>query len=88
MAAIATDRLKRITWRCRRGMLENDLVLSRFLASRGSAITEDEVAMLDALLELPDGELWDLIAGRQEPADARVAPLVTQLRNTRPLACR
>ena len=73
-------RLNRIQWRCRRGMLENDIVLSRYLASRGAAMTEDEVAMLDRLLDLPDNELWDIIAGRQQPADASVAPLVDELR--------
>ena len=82
MESIAPDRLKRIAWRCRRGMLENDLVLSRFLEQRGHTITEEEVEMLDVLLELPDNDLWDLIAGRAEPADAAVAPLVAQLRTT------
>jgi len=72
-------RLSRLRWRCRRGMLENDIVLSRFLDSRGAALGEDEVAMLDALLDLPDQELWDLIAGRAEPPES-VAPLVDALR--------
>jgi antitoxin CptB len=75
---LSPERLSRLRWRCRRGMLENDLVLERFLARRGDALTEDEVAMLDRLLDLPDNELWDLIAGRAEPADA-VAPLVAVL---------
>ena len=75
------ERWNRIVWRCRRGMLENDLVLSRFLAARGGSMTEDEIAMLDRLLDLPDNELWDLIAGRQQPADASVAPMVTVLRS-------
>jgi antitoxin CptB len=74
------ERWNRIVWRCRRGMLENDLVLSRFLASRGASMTESEVAMLDRLLDLPDNDLWDIIAGRQQPADASVAPLVAALR--------
>jgi antitoxin CptB len=74
------DRLNRIRWRSRRGMLENDLVLTRFLDARGPAMTEDEVAMLDRLLDLSDNELWDLIAGRQEPLDASVGPLLEQLR--------
>jgi len=82
MQPIAPDRLKRIAWRCRRGMLENDLVLSRFLENRGDTITEAEVEMLDVLLELPDNDLWDLISGREEPSDASVAPLVAQLRTT------
>ena len=75
------ERWNRIVWRCRRGMLENDLVLSRFLAARGPVMTEGEVAMLDRLLELPDNELWDLIAGRREPDDASVAPLLSALRS-------
>ena len=74
------ERWNRIQWRCRRGMLENDLVLSRFLAARGAQLTEGEIAMLDRLLVLPDNELWDLIAGREEPRDASVVPLLAQLR--------
>jgi antitoxin CptB len=76
------DRLNRIRWRSRRGMLENDLVLTRFLDVRGPSLTEDEVAMLDRLLDFPDNELWDLIAGRHEPPDAFVVPLLAQLRST------
>jgi antitoxin CptB len=78
---LAQDRLNRIRWRSRRGMLENDLVLTRFLDGKGSTMTEDEVAMLDRLLDLTDNELWDLIAGRREPADATLAPLLEQLRS-------
>jgi antitoxin CptB len=73
-------RLDRIRWRSRRGMLENDLILTRFLDAKGPALTEDDIAMLDRLLDLPDGELWELIAGRMEPRDATVGPLLSQLR--------
>ena len=72
--------LARLRWRCRRGMLENDLILSRFLDARGGAISGEEVAALDALLALGDIELWDLLSGRLEPADTAVAPLVEKLR--------
>ena len=74
------ERWNRIVWRCRRGMLENDLVLVRFLAARDRVLTEDEVTQLDRLLDLPDGELWDLISGRAEPQDPAAAPLVSALR--------
>jgi antitoxin CptB len=73
-------RYARLRWRCRRGMLENDLILARFLDARGEAITEDEVAALDRLLDLNDNELWDLMSGRCEPADAALGPLVAALR--------
>ena len=74
------ERWNRIAWRCRRGMLENDLVLARFLEAKGCNMTEDEVAMLDQLLDLPDNDLWDLIAGRREPHDQYVVPMLQQLR--------
>jgi len=72
--------LNRLRWRCRRGMLENDLILTRFLDLRGEGITDQEVVALDRLLELSDNELWDLLAGRQEPVDAAVKPLLDALR--------
>ena len=74
------ERLNRIRWRCRRGMLENDLMLTRFLDARGAAIAEEEVAMLDRLLDMPDTDLWDLLSGRTEPQDHGVMPLLQQLR--------
>ena len=73
-------RLARLRWRCRRGLLENDLILARFMETRAGTLTEDRVAMLDRLLDLPDNDLWELIAGRAEPADATVRPLLDELR--------
>ena len=72
--------LSRMRWRCRRGMLENDLILTRFLDARGDTISAADVAALDRLLDLADGELWDLIAGRAEPDDEELLPMVAALR--------
>ena len=72
-------RLSRIRWRCRRGMLENDIVLTRFLDACGDALSDDDVESLDALLDLSDNELWDVIAGRAEP-DRVHAAFVARLR--------
>lgn len=77
---ITAVELNRLRWRCRRGMLENDLILTRFLDARGQAITEPELVGLDRLLGLGDNELWDLLSGRQESDDAAVAPLLEALR--------
>jgi len=73
-------RLSRLRWRCRRGLLENDLILARFLDARGGSVTEHEAEQLERLLELSDGELWDLLAGRTEPDDMTLRPLVAELR--------
>jgi antitoxin CptB len=72
-------RLRRIRWRCRRGMLENDLLLSRFLDARGDSLTEDDIAKLDALLHMADDELWDLVCGRVTSADPALAAFVSEL---------
>ena len=72
--------LNRLRWRCRRGLLENDLILARFLDARGEELTEGELAALDRLLDLPDNELWDLLSGRAEPAGPGVLPILQALR--------
>ena len=80
MAAITSRELSRLRWRCRRGLLENDLILARFLDLRGDAVTEPELIGLDRSLDLSDNELWDLLSGRLEPEDAAMRPLLETLR--------
>jgi antitoxin CptB len=75
--------LNRLRWRCRRGMLENDLVLAHFLEARGDGLSAEEIAALERLLELSDNALWDLLSGRQLASDAAVAPLLEALRAVR-----
>ena len=75
-----TAELSRLRWRCRRGLLENDLILARFIDARGATMSDDEVAGLDRLLHLSDNELWDMLAGRADPDDAALFPLVAALR--------
>ena len=71
----------RLRWRCRRGMLENDIVLARYLDKTAGAIGEQELAALDQLLDMNDNELWDLLSGRTEPSDEKLQCLVRQLRS-------
>ena len=80
-ATLDDPRLRRIRWRCRRGMLENDIVLARFLDRHGESLSDGDLASLDALLDLSDNALWDVIAGRSEPAAAHAA-FVARLRTS------
>jgi antitoxin CptB len=71
----ATD-LSRLKWRSRRGMLENDLVMERFFERHTADLTPQRVEGLQVLLDLPDTDLWDLVAGRlQLGAGAQPATL-------------
>ena len=67
---------RRLLWKCRRGLLELDLVLTRYLQQR--PYDED----LEALLDLGDNDLWDIVSGRSESYDARFEGVVARLRAT------
>jgi antitoxin CptB len=64
--AIDEARLRRLRWRARRGLLENDLVLERFFARHAGSLDEATVGGLDHLLDLPDNELLDLLLERTD----------------------
>ena len=65
--AIDPTSLARLKWRCKRGLLENDLFIERFFSEQGSALTARHVAGLQPLMELPDNELLALLLARREP---------------------
>ncbi len=57
--------LGKLRWRCRRGMLENDLILERFFARYGAGLSGRQANALNALMELSDNDLLDLHLGRR-----------------------
>jgi len=59
--------LSRLRWRCRRGLLENDLFVAGFFERSGGAITQRHAAGLGALMDLADNDLLDLLLRRKEP---------------------
>jgi len=79
--------LDRVRWRCRRGLLELDLVLVDFLERCYDGLGPEERRMFDELLEWPDNELLDLALGRSEPAE-RHRSVVAMLRGGGPAGTR
>ena len=57
---LSSERIRRVRWRARRGLLENDIVLTRYLDANEQTMDEEQVKALDQLLELSDPELLDL----------------------------
>lgn len=58
--------LERVRWRCRRGLLELDIVLQRFMDEHYAQLDEAGLRQFDTLLNLPDNDLWEMIALRKE----------------------
>jgi antitoxin CptB len=60
----------RLRWRARRGLLENDLIFTKYLDTFEQSLTDVEVGALTQLFELGDNELLDLLLARVEPTGA------------------
>ena len=76
----------RIRWRARRGLLENDLIITRYLDAYEAELTDIEVGALTQLFEIGDNELLDLLLARTEPEGALDRPAVHDvLKNIRAL---
>jgi antitoxin CptB len=72
--------LDRIRWHCRRGMLEIDLVLARFTEQYLDKLDVEQLAAFEALLDEQDNALLDLVMGRAETSDPRIAGILELVR--------
>jgi antitoxin CptB len=75
-APLSEAELGRLRWRCRRGLLENDLFIERFFADHAQQITPSVAHGVEALMELADNDLLDLLLRRREPEGALALPQV------------
>jgi len=53
---------RRLAWRCRRGLLELDIVLQKFVAEQFNTLLPEELVAFDAMLNLTDNDFWQLIS--------------------------
>ena len=70
--------LSKLRWRCRRGLLENDLLIEKFFQRHEHTLTVPQAKGLTDLMSLPDNDLLDLLLKRKEPdqlpeADAKAS---------------
>jgi len=77
-----TDQLDKdqIQWRCRRGMLELDLLLRNYMNQHFDSLSEDDLTGFLTLLDYPDQTLLEILMGRQIPSDPKLVPLVSEIR--------
>ena len=75
----------RLRWRARRGLLENDLIITRYLDAYEAELTDDDVTALTQLFELGDNDLLDLLLARKELEGAldtpRLRGIIGQMRS-------
>jgi antitoxin CptB len=71
--------LERARWRCRRGLLELDILLERFMNEHYATLEEDELRQFETLLDLPDNDLWDMIMQKQQAKDLSLQPVLRLL---------
>jgi antitoxin CptB len=77
--------LNKLKWRCRRGLLENDLFIERFFSKHEAVLTVSQAQGLQLLMELADPDLLDLLLARREPEgeldNGDVREVLTLMRN-------
>jgi antitoxin CptB len=66
--------LNKLKWRCRRGLLENDLFIERFFKRHEETLTVGQAQGLTLLMALADPDLLDLLLARREPQGELDAP--------------
>ena len=71
--------LSKLRWRCRRGLLENDLFIERFFKRHALSLTQDQAQGLQVLMDLSDNDLLDLLLARTEPGGELLRDDVAQV---------
>ncbi len=72
--------LKKLRWRCRRGMRELDQLFGRYLDQRWAHASEGERAVFLQLLDCEDDKLWRWFMGYEACPDVANAALIADIR--------
>lgn len=71
---------ERIKWHCRRGLLELDLVLERFVVHHLDELDAGQTEVFKELLANEDNDLLDLVMGRAEPVNESWSAVLGMMR--------
>jgi antitoxin CptB len=74
---VSPQKKAKLTWHCRRGMLELDLILQRFLAHQLDMLTDSQVELFERLLTAQDPDLYAWLMGYEAPVDKELRDIVT-----------
>lgn len=76
MKPLAIDELQKIKWRCRRGMLELDLILGRFVNEHYPTLSDGQKEAFIALLGVEDPLLFAWLMGHEQPEEPHFQKIV------------
>ena len=68
-----------LKWRCRRGMLELDILLNSYLDKHYNTMSQQQGDIFSEVLDYPDQVLFDLLLGNMQSSDVRVNRLVSEI---------
>jgi antitoxin CptB len=68
-----------LKWRCRRGMLELDILLNSYLDKHYHSMSQQQGDIFSEVLDYPDQVLFDLLLGNMQSSDAAVNRLITEI---------
>lgn len=71
--------LRRLRWRCRRGMRELDQLFGRYLDREWKQVSEAERGLFLRLVECEDDKLWRWFMGYEQCPDEALATLVRRI---------
>ncbi|MDH5480674.1 MAG: succinate dehydrogenase assembly factor 2 [Nitrosomonas sp.] len=74
--------LERARWRCRRGLLELDIILGRFMEQHYARLNENELQQFEVLLSQSDNDLWDMITEKKKLFDDSLLPVLKLLQQS------
>lgn len=74
--------MSRLRWHCRRGMLELDLLLGRFLEREYIHLDERQREAFESLLNLPDQLLYERLMDDTAGHDREFDDVIKRIRNT------
>ena len=72
----------RLQWRCRRGMLELDLLLQPFVEKQFDKLSNEQKQQFNALLDFQDQELLECLMLQKSPEDERLNGIISKVRST------
>ena len=76
--------LSRLRWRCRRGMLELDILLGTFLDNGYLEVSQEVQTAFEKLLTYQDQRLQDLLFGDEQEDEARIADVIQRIKDQPP----